>query len=78
MSRFTLAKIAKVICAVVLITVGIGMYIHPVAADYFYPGGKYSGPHTGHFSAGDMKVFGIMIAIFGLGLVYSAFHGSGK
>jgi hypothetical protein len=72
MRRFT-AKIAKLIIAVVFIMLGVGMYIHPVASDYFYPGGKYSGPHTRHLSEGDMKVFGIMIVIFGSVLVYSAF-----
>jgi hypothetical protein len=77
MRRFT-AKIAKLIFAVVFITLGVCMHIRPVASDYFYSGGKYSGPHIRHLSEGDMKVFGIMIVIFGLILVYSAFYGSRK
>jgi hypothetical protein len=77
MRRLT-ARIAKLIVAVALIALGVGMYIHPVASDYFYPGGKYSGPHTRHLSEGDMKFYGVVIVIFGLGLVYSTFYGSRK
>lgn len=77
MRRFT-AKITKLIFAVILITLGICMYIHPVASDYFYIGSKYAGAHTGHFSEWDMQAFGIMIVILGLVIVYSTFRGSRK
>jgi hypothetical protein len=77
MRRFT-AKIAKLVLAVVFFALGVDMYIHPVESDYFFPGGRFSGPHTRHLSEGDMKFLGIMIVMFGLGLVYSAFYGSRK
>ena len=54
------------------------MFFHPVASNYFYPGGRYSGPHTSHISEGKVQVLGVAIAILGLGLMYSAFHDSRK
>jgi hypothetical protein len=71
-------KIAKFIFAIALIILGAGMFLHPVASDYFWPGGRYSGPQTAHLPEGKIKVFGVVIGMFGLGLMYSAFYDSRK
>jgi hypothetical protein len=78
MSSFTGAKMAKFIFGVIFIPIGVGISIHPIAGDFFNPGGRFSAPHTQHISANEMRVFGIFIAIVGLGLLYSTFNNSRK
>ena len=78
MRRYILARIAKLVCAIVFIPLGIGMYLHPQPSAYFYPGGRFSGPHTIHESAGQMKCFAAFMVIVGLCLAYSAFRPSRK
>jgi hypothetical protein len=69
-------KIAKCVFATAFIALGVGMFLHPVASASFYPGGKYSGPHTSHLSEGKVQVLGVVVALLGLGLMYSAFYDS--
>jgi hypothetical protein len=72
MRRPPIAKIIKCVFGLLLVLLGIGMFIDPVASDSFYPGGKYSGPHPVHYSAAHMKIEGATMTIFGLVILFFA------
>jgi hypothetical protein len=72
MRRF-ICKLAMIIFALAIITIGVGMFLHPIASESFYPGSKYSGPHMVHHSKGDMKSVGILFGLFGLFWIWGTF-----
>jgi hypothetical protein len=78
MRRPPIAKIIKCVLGLLILLLGVGMFVDPVASDAFYPGGKYSGPHTVHITAARMRVEGAVMAIFGLVMLYFAFFNSRK
>jgi hypothetical protein len=72
------AKLAKLIFGVVLVPLGVGICVHPVAGAFFNPGGKFGLPHTEQVSSQGMRLLGIFIAFFGIALLFSAFRSPKK
>jgi hypothetical protein len=70
----TAAKIAKFIFGVILIVVGGGMYLHPIASDT-YSAGSLSGipAHRIHLSANEARFYGASMMIGGVFLLFWAF-----